>query len=70
MGNRELNYKDALSELEGISNAIEHEDLELDQLVSLVERAGELITFCKAKLGKVEVNLNQAISKITETKEE
>ena len=66
MEKSELNYRDAINELEGISNAIEHEDLELDQLVNLVERAGELIHFCKNKLGKIEVNLNDAISKITE----
>ncbi|MCG8476770.1 MAG: exodeoxyribonuclease VII small subunit [Cytophagales bacterium] len=58
-----MTYSEAQSELEAILNAIEHEEPELDELLRLVNRAGELITWCKAKLRHSEEDLEKILKK-------
>ncbi|BDD09140.1 hypothetical protein FUAX_15720 [Fulvitalea axinellae] len=60
----ELSYKDAMEELEAIVNTIEHEEPEPDALIGLVERAGFLMKYCKAKLRSTEDELEKTLKKL------
>lgn len=50
----ELSYREAMDELEGILEAIESDEVDLDALAANVERASELIAFCRTKIEKTE----------------
>jgi len=64
MGKKELTYKSALKELEGIVNKIEHESPDVDELTSMVKRAIELMSFCKTKLHTTEEELKKSLEKM------
>lgn len=58
MKNDNLNYSDALKELEEILSSIEGDDTNIDTLSQRVSRATELIKFCRSRLLKVEEEVN------------
>ncbi|HBG40196.1 MAG TPA: exodeoxyribonuclease VII small subunit [Porphyromonadaceae bacterium] len=58
-------YTQAKKELEGIVNAIESGDLDVDALTDKVKRASELITFCKEKLTKTDSELQKILEDIS-----
>jgi exodeoxyribonuclease VII small subunit len=51
---KDLNYKDALAEIESIVEEIESESVDVDVLAEKVKRAAYLIKMCKAKLKKTD----------------
>ncbi|HBX45195.1 MAG TPA: exodeoxyribonuclease VII small subunit [Porphyromonadaceae bacterium] len=51
--------------MEGIVNAIESGDLDVDALTDKVKRASELITFCKEKLTKTDSELQKILEDIS-----
>lgn len=58
--NKEINYQDALNELESIVSAIEEDDLDIDKLSEEVKRALELIQYCRQKLRNTEEDIQKA----------
>lgn len=54
-----MNYKEALEELREISRKIETEDPGLDEIESLLKRAGELAALCREALRRVHVQLDE-----------
>ena len=58
--NKELNYQDAVNELEAIVSAIEEDDLDIDKLSEEVKRALELIQYCREKLRNTEDDIQKA----------
>ena len=50
MATKKFNYKNALAEIEAIVKKIESEEVEMDELTTMVKRAADLIQQCKAKL--------------------
>ena len=54
------NYQTAMDELETIVQAVENEELDVDQLSEKVKHALHLINFCKQRLKTTEDTLNQA----------
>ena len=64
MAKKELTYQSALDELETILSKMESNELEIDKLSSQVQRASELISFCKTKLKKTEQEVEAVLDKI------
>lgn len=64
MKEQELNYADALAELEKILESIESEELDVDLLLEKVKRAAILIEICKTKLKGVEHEVEGILSKM------
>jgi exodeoxyribonuclease VII small subunit len=58
-------YVEAIAEIEAIIKKIEDSDLNVDELGSDVERASELINFCKSKLYATEENINKILENIS-----
>ena len=54
-----MKYETALQELQTIVQAIENEEVSIDELTAKTKRANELIQFCKEKLRKVELEVGQ-----------
>ncbi len=59
-----LTYSQAKNELEEIVKSIESEELEVDKLTEKVQRAAELIAFCKEKLTKADEDLQRMLDEI------
>ena len=55
--NKELTYEKAFAELIEITRALESNELEVDKLTEKVNRAGELLKFCKEKIRNVEESI-------------
>ena len=53
-------YQAAMDELETIVQAVENEELDVDQLSEKVKHALNLISYCKHRLKNTEDTLNQA----------
>jgi exodeoxyribonuclease VII small subunit len=58
-----LTYQKAFAELQDIVNAIENNEVVLDELSAQIEKANELILFCKEKLRATEAQVNDAMKK-------
>jgi exodeoxyribonuclease VII small subunit len=56
-----LNYETAYTELNTIVKDIEQENVPLDELSKKIERANELILFCKERLRITEEEYQKAI---------
>ncbi|MDR2126584.1 MAG: exodeoxyribonuclease VII small subunit [Prevotellaceae bacterium] len=61
MSNDELTYAQALGEIKSIVDKIEKSELDLETLCQDVERAAELIKFCKSKLHATEEQVNRIL---------
>jgi exodeoxyribonuclease VII small subunit len=57
-------YEDAFHELQTIVKEIETGNIGVDILGEKVKRAGELIRFCKDKLYKTEMEVNEVLKTI------
>ncbi len=57
-------YQNALNELEDIIEAIENEDIGIDELSSKVKRAASLLQFCQTKLRKTETDIDAILKDI------
>ncbi|MFN5318781.1 MAG: exodeoxyribonuclease VII small subunit [Bacteroidia bacterium] len=59
---QELSYEDAFIELQHIVQLIEQGNHGVDELLKMVNKASELVLYCREKLRKAEDDLNQIIS--------
>jgi exodeoxyribonuclease VII small subunit len=59
-----LTYEAAYKELSIIVKDIEQENVPLDELTKKIERANELINFCKEKLRQTEEEYQKAVSQL------
>jgi exodeoxyribonuclease VII small subunit len=55
--NEPASYEDALAELDRLVAAMEAGQLPLDRLLESYKRGAELLTFCRARLEAVEVQV-------------
>ena len=55
-----LTYRSALQELEEIMQAVENEELDVDELSTKVQHAMNLIQYCQQKLKHTEEIIQQA----------
>jgi exodeoxyribonuclease VII small subunit len=63
------NYETALSELKTIVSKIENDSVSVDELTKKVERASELIKYCKTVLTKTETEVNSALDDMVDLNE-
>lgn len=61
MSNKELNYADAIAEVEKIVGRLRSGELSVDELSSSVARATELIALCRSRLTATEVEVENLI---------
>lgn len=59
-----LTYEKAFSELKTIVDEIEEGTIKLDMLKDKIDRATELITFCRGRLRMTEEEFNKAVEKL------
>lgn len=64
MAKKEQTYGEAMKELQGIMQAVENEELDVDILMTKVKRAAELIKFCKDKLLKTNADIQKVLDNI------
>jgi exodeoxyribonuclease VII small subunit len=56
-----LSYRAALKEIEEAVNKIENEDVDVDELSTLVKRVSSLLEFCKEKLYATEKEVDEVL---------
>ena len=61
---KELNYSEALEELQQIVTDIEDGEIAVDELSIKVKRASALIKLCKLKLTSTEEDVNQILKEL------
>lgn len=61
MSNKELNYAEAIAEVEKIVGRLRSGELSIDELSSSVARATELIALCRSRLTATEVEVENLI---------
>ncbi|CAD5276361.1 Exodeoxyribonuclease 7 small subunit [Imperialibacter sp. EC-SDR9] len=66
MSNIKLSYSEALEELKGIVEKIESAELDVDEITKMVQRATDLILYCKERLTHTEAQLTEAMKKLEE----
>ncbi|WP_410879048.1 exodeoxyribonuclease VII small subunit [Myroides sp. DW712] len=59
-----LTYEAAAAELNQILTALKNEEITVDELAEKVERASQLILFCKKKLTTTEEKIEKIIDKL------
>lgn len=64
MAKKEQTYSDAMQELQEIMLRIENEELDVDILMTEVKKAAVLIKYCKEKLQKTNVEIQQILDTI------
>ena len=64
MESEELNYSEALTELEQILEQIESDELDIDDLLGKVKRAAGLVEVCRLKLNGIEAEVENILTKI------
>lgn len=61
-----LDYKTALTELDGILAELEDESLDVDVLADRVERAATLIKFCRARIIGAKTQVDKIVANLDE----
>ncbi len=61
---KKTTYTEAVKELETIVQKLQNEEVEIDQLKTLVARSTELLTFCKKTLHETDEEIKKIIDKI------
>ena len=61
MSNTNLTYEKAYTELQAIMTELQNDQISVDDLSKKVERAAELIKFCKGKLSTTEKRVKDII---------
>lgn len=64
MAKKEQTYSEAMQELQEIMLRIEKEDLDVDILMAEVKKATILIKYCKDKLQKTNIEIQQILDSI------
>lgn len=57
-------YAEALAELETILGQLERSDVDVDVLAAQVQRAAELIAFCRDRIGNARLQIEQVVSNL------
>lgn len=66
----EIRYGDAMSELEGLLDEIDGDEVDLDELAIKVERASQLIGVCRGKIEQTEMQVKAIIEGLEEPESE
>ena len=61
---KKVSYKEAIEEIRGILRRVEGEEVDLDQLVTEVERAAELLVLCRSRIQNAEVNIKRVLDNL------
>ncbi len=61
MSKKEIKYKQAISELEGILSGLESEAIDVDEVSVKVKRAVELIKLCRERIAKTELEVRKIV---------
>jgi len=56
-----LGYAEAMTELEGILDELERDDLDVDLLADHVKRASELISLCRSRISRAQADVDQIV---------
>lgn len=62
MSEIELTYKEALEELRTIHGRLRQDDVDVDRLLEDVQRAAELLAFCRNRLNSVGERLEEVLT--------
>ena len=62
MAKNEMKYEEAVTQLEGIVEKMENDELDIDQLTEQLKRAKELVKLCKDKLTKTDEEIKKLLS--------
>ena len=65
-GDAEIGYADALAELEDILDQLDDDDIDVDVLSSRVERAAELIRFCRGRIRHAQMSVEEIVADLDE----
>ncbi len=65
---KELTYQSAIQELESILSQLESNQVDVDKMSTMVNRATELIQFCKQRLIKSKAEIEKALKLLEEEK--
>ncbi len=63
---KQMTYDDAKARLEAILEAVQANQLTIDELSAAIEEAVQLVDFCKERLRKTEAEVNKILSTIDE----
>ena len=58
-------YKEAIEEVQRILQAIEGDELDIEELVALVQRASELLVYCKRKLEQANAKVELVLADLS-----
>ena len=58
---KEINYEEAVKELEGIVAKMENDELNIDQMSQQLKRAQQLIKTCRDKLTKTDEEIKKIL---------
>ena len=64
------NYTAAMNELRSILAALEREDADVEELAKHVERAGQLIAFCRDRINHAEMRVEKVLASLAEQQDE
>lgn len=59
MSKKKLSYQSAFEELQTICQKLESEEVDVDQITDLVQRANELVKYCQERLRGIEKDLSK-----------
>jgi exodeoxyribonuclease VII small subunit len=69
MSKKELNYSEAISELQKILEGLESEQIDVDEVSLKVKKAIELIRLCREKIEKTELEVKKIIKEFEKNPE-
>ena len=58
---KEINYEEAVRQLENIVQRMENEELDIDELTTELKNAQKLNKLCKARLTKVDADIKKIL---------
>ncbi len=61
MTKKQLTYNEAVAEIDLITNKIENQELDIDELSTNVKRVAELLNFCKMRLKNTEEEVQKIL---------
>ncbi|MCB1056923.1 MAG: exodeoxyribonuclease VII small subunit [Acidobacteria bacterium] len=66
----EPSFGEALEALEGILGRIEGEEIDLDELATELRHGAELLTLCRAKIRRAEIEVTQIVQSLDSSDDE